>query len=334
MPITIRDVAREAGVSTATVSRALRGLGNVDASTAEHIRRVADRLDYVGSAPASRLASGRAGSVGVLTPFISRWYFATLLAGVEAVMHDAGVDLMLHRADPRGVSGALFDRRFRRSVDGVLALGLPSTSPDLAALEGWSMPVTIVGERVAGVSSVSVDDAEGARTAVQHLVNLGHRRIALIGGEHGSPYRPEIDRRQGYCDVLEAAGIEPDPALHVAGRFTTDGGAMAMDGLLALREPPTAVFAMSDEMAFGALRALRQHRMRAGADVAVVGYDGHDMSDLLDLSTIVQPVEELGSMAARDLLHRLGDTDAAPSEHVLPTKLSVRSSSLPGENLH
>lgn len=331
MTLTIRDVAREAGVSTATVSRALRGLGNVDPTTAEHVRRVADRLDYVVSPAASRLASGRTGSVAVLTPWISRWYFATLLTGIERVMQDAGIDLLLHRVGvPAAPDTPLTDRRLHSRVDGVLVLGLPATSPDVTGLRRRRLTVTLVGSRRDGMSSVSIDDAAGARVATQHLVNRGYSRIGLITGAKGhSQFLPEYSRLSGYLEVLEAAGLPPDPQLQVPGSFTVAGGEEAMNILLALRDPPDAVFAMSDEMAFGALRALARHGLQAGRDIALMGFDGHDMADILDLTTISQPVEALGEQGARDLLNRLTDHAAEPVERILPTTLRVRGSTTP-----
>lgn len=328
MAITIRDVAREAGVSTATVSRALRGLGNVDPLTRDHVRRVADRLDYVVSSPASRLASGRTGSVAVLTPSISRWYFANLLTGVERVMQEANVDLVLHTVgDPTGSFQTLPERRLRSRVDGVLVLGLLPTSPDVADLLSRNFPLTWVGVRVKGVSSVCIDDTEGARVATQHLVNRGHKRVGLISGRIGpGPLLPEINREAGYVEVLQAAGLTEDPALQVPGHFTTAGGEVAMNALLAQACPPSAVFAMSDEMAFGAMRALRRHGLRVGVDLALVGFDGHDMADLLDLTTVSQPVEQLGEEAACGLLACLGDPNGEWQEQTLPTSLQVRGS--------
>jgi LacI family repressor for deo operon, udp, cdd, tsx, nupC, and nupG len=331
MSLTIRDVAREAGVSTATVSRALRGLGNVDPATAEHVRRVADRLDYVVSPAASRLASGRTGSVAVLTPWISRWYFATLLTGIERVMQEAAIDLLLHRVGAPLVPGApSADRRLHSRVDGVLVLGLPATSPHVTSLRRRRLTVTLVGSRREGMASVSIDDAAGARVATQHLVNLGYTQIGLITGAKGhSQFLPESNRLAGYLEVLQAAGLPDDPQLQVPGSFTIAGGEEAMNILLALRDPPDAVFAMSDEMAFGALRALRRHGLQAGRDIALVGFDGHDMADLLDLTTISQPVEELGEQGARELVNRLSDPACEPIERLLPTTLRVRGSTAP-----
>ncbi len=328
MAITIRDVAREAGVSTATVSRALRGLGNVDPVTREHIRRVADRLDYVISPTASSLASGRTGSVAVVTLSISKWYFATLLAGVERVMQEADVDVLLHTVRDLAVaSPALAERRIRSRVDGVLVLGVPPESPDVTGLVGRGFPMIVVGSRITGVSSVAIDDQDGARSATQHLVNLGHRRIGVIGGRPGpGPFLPELDRLTGYLEVLGAAGLCVEPRLQVPGNFTLAGGEEAMNSLLALSEPPTAVFAMSDEMAFGAMRALRRHGLRAGPDLALVGFDGHDMVDLLELSTVSQPVVDLGEQGARELLALLACPGKECTERTLATSLQVRGS--------
>lgn len=331
MTITIRDVAREAGVSTATVSRALRGLGNVDPVTREHICRVADRLDYVISPTASRLAGGRTGAVAVLSPHISKWYFATALAGVERVMRESDIDLLVHTVgDSPYPQPTLAERRMRSRVDGVLVLGTLGDSADVSALVERRLPLALIGTRRQGVSSVAIDDVEAARMGTQHLVNLGHRRIGLIGGRPGNaPFQPEEDRRAGFTEVLEAAGLCVDPRLQAPGNFTTAGGEDAMNTLLAQSAPPTAVFALSDEMAYGAMRALRRHGMRAGHDLALVGFDGHDMADLMELSTVSQPVEDLGEQGARNLLAVLAAPDGEGEERILPTTLQVRASSAP-----
>jgi len=326
--MTIRDVAREAGVSTATVSRALRGLPNVDPITREHVRRVADRLDYVISPAASRLASGRAGSIAVITPFVARWYFSKVLNGVEKVLQRSDLDLLLYSTgDPSEPHRVPPHRRLRRRVDAVMVIGLPVDVPDVQELLDLDLPVTLIGSRSAGVSSVSIDDVEGARMATQHLVNLGHERIGLISGRPlPTPFLPENDRLAGYSQALAASGLQADPALQVPGFFTIEGGEHAMTAQLAQRTPPTAVFAMSDEMAFGALRALRRHGLQPGADVSVVGFDGHEMADLLDLTTVCQPAEEIGSVAARCLLDLLDHPEHVPQALRLPTQMYVRGS--------
>jgi len=331
MGMTIRDIAREAGVSTATVSRALRGLPNVDPVTRAKVQSVAERLDYVVSPAASRLASGRAGSIAVISPFVARWYFATVLSGVERVLQRSDLDLLLFSVgDPSETHRVPPHRKLRRRVDAFLIIALEAASPDLRELFEFDLPITLIGSQREGVASVSIDDVVGGRTATQHLINLGHRRIAIISGRQlPSPFTPERDRYRGYLEALESAGLTPEPGFVTHGYFTVEGGADAMTSLLALPEPPTAVFAISDEMAFGALRALRRHGLQAGRDVSIVGFDGHDMADLLDLTTVVQPVEELGAQAARALLDRVLDPSSEPRQVQLATKLVVRGSSGP-----
>ncbi len=329
MGMTIRDIAREAGVSTATVSRALRGLPNVDPVTLARVLAVAERLDYVVSPAASRLASGRAGSIAVITPFVARWYFATVLSGVERVLQRSDLDLLLFSVgDPSEVHRTPSHRRLRKRVDAFLVLALEAESPDVRELFDLDMPVTLIGTSHDGFSSVSIDDVDGGRTATQHLLNQGHTHIALISGRPlPSPFTPERDRYKGYLDALAAADLAPEPGFITHGYFTVEGGAAAMTSLLSLPEPPTAVFVISDEMAFGALRALRQHGLRPGEDVSIVGFDGHNMADLLDLSTVVQPVEELGACAAQALLDTINDPELKPTQELLPTQLVVRGSS-------
>jgi len=331
MTLTIRDIAREAGVSTATVSRALRNLPNVDPATAERVRRVAERMDYVVSPAASRLASGRAGAIGVITPFVARWYFSRVISAIEGVLADSDLDLLLVRvgdpAEPHRIPPV---RRLRKRVDGFLVLALDDQSHEVRDLFELGLPVSLIGSEHAGVASVNIDDVAGAEMMTQHLINQGHRRIGIIGGRPlPSPFAPDRDRYVGFERALSKAGIAMDPAREAFGWFTVDGGEQAMNQLLARPEPPTAVFAISDEMAFGALRSLRAHGLRVGEDIALAGFDGHEMSELLDLSTIVQPIDEIGCTAAQGLLDQIDGAQLAGQENqVLPVKLVVRASTM------
>ena len=314
MAMTIRDIAREAGVSTATVSRALRGLPNVDPVTREQVRQVAERLDYVVSPAASRLASGRAGSIAVITPYIARWYFAPGALGHRG--RAAGLrarPAALEHRRPGETGHVPPHRKLRRRVDGFLVISLPTETEGVSEIFDLDQPVVLIDTDHDGCSSIGIDDVAGARMAVQHLINLGHERIALISGRpRPTPFRPEDNRFIGYRDTMVEAGLRIDPDLEACGHFTIEGGERAMTTLLARANPPTAVFAMSDEMAFGALRSLRAHGLEPGRDVSVVGFDGHEMSEHLDLTTVVQPVEEIGARAARLLLERLDDPQAPP----------------------
>ncbi|EST39471.1 hypothetical protein N566_01825, partial [Streptomycetaceae bacterium MP113-05] len=163
-------------------------------------------------------------------------------------------------------------------------------------------------------------------TAVRHLINLGHRRIGLITGVAHDPRRfaSPILRRDAYRAALQAAGIPHDPSLEATGHFGIEEGAAAMAQLLTLPDPPTAVFAESDEMAFGALRTLGRMRLRCPEDVSVIGFDDHETAHLMDLTTIAQPVLEQGALLARMVLNAHAGTCGEPSDTVLPTRLVVR----------
>lgn len=330
MSITIRDVAQAAGVSTATVSRALRGLPHVDPETRERVRRVAQEMDYVVSPSASRLASGRTGTVAVITPFIDRWFFSTVLSGISDVLQAREVDLIVFEVgDPSTSPGLPTERRLRGRADGMIVVTLPTDAPRVADLLEIGLPASFIGATWPGVPSVCIDDAAAARTATQHLINLGHQRIGIISG------RPQASTSQGnrslgYREAMTGAGLDTESTLEAHGYFTVPGGEAAMTALLSQPNPPTAVFAMSDDMAFGAIRSLQRHGIRPGSDIAIASIDGHDLAELLDLTTVGQPVADMGRMAAEALLGRmLGTEDDGPRDVVVPTTLVVRGSTVP-----
>lgn len=339
MAITIRDVADAAGVSTATVSRALRGLPHVDPQTRAKVEKVAREMDYVVSPSASRLASGRTGTIAVIAPFIARWFFATVLSGVESVLQSSDIDLLVFEVgDPATTYRVPPEQRLRGRVDGLLVVSLPSDEAAVADLLSLGLPVSLIGSAAPGVPSVSIDDVTAGRVATQHLINIGHERIGIITGQpNPTGFTPAEDRRRGYRTALDEAGLEYRPGFEGYGYFTVAGGEQAMTGLLALAQPPTAVFAASDEMGFGAIRALQRHGLRPGHDVAVIGVDGHDLSDLLDLSTVVQPVRDLGRMATESLLAQLrlppADRSQIAQATSVPTTLVVRGSTVPSAEM-
>ncbi|WP_410641099.1 LacI family DNA-binding transcriptional regulator [Amycolatopsis sp. lyj-346] len=327
----IRDVARQAHVSTATASRALRGLPSVTAETRARVERVAAELDYVIPFNASSLASGRTNSVGIVVPFVSRWFFGTVIAGAETVLREAGLDLVVYGVPDEASRARFFDRMpVRRRVDALLVLSLPPAPREADALRALQVPVVLVGSTAEGLSAVGIDDLAAATQAVRHLTELGHRRIGLLGETDPPPHgftTPGL-RRRGYLRALAEAGIEPAAGLEAAGGFTAAAGETAMERLLARPSPPSAVFAMSDEMAFGALRALHRARVAVPGEVSVIGFDDHELAAALDLSTIAQPVFAQGERAAGLLLDQLR-RQAPPTDVVLPTELVHRGTTGP-----
>ncbi|MGI8901659.1 MAG: LacI family DNA-binding transcriptional regulator, partial [Nocardioides sp.] len=302
----IKDVAREVGVSTATVSRALRGLPRVSEETRLRVVSVAERLDYVASPQAASLASGQTRAVGVIVPFVTRWFYGSVVHGAEELLRDAGYDLLLYNlaGDHEARHRVFRTHLLRKRVDAVMVLSLTPTDEEIASLARLDRPVAIVGARVPGWSSVRIDDVVTANIAVQHLVDLGHSRIGYVGGslENQLDFAAPLDRLTGYRSALAAAGLRLDPAWEVASDFTVRGGLAATRLLLEAAPRPTAIFAASDEMAIGAVHAVREAGLRVPEDVSVVGIDDHEMAEFFELTTVAQPVHEQGRLAARLLL--------------------------------
>jgi LacI family transcriptional regulator, repressor for deo operon, udp, cdd, tsx, nupC, and nupG len=337
MAASIEDVARLAGVSIATVSRALRGLPDIATATRAWVLAAADELDYIASPFAARLASGRSATVGAVVPFINRWFFAEVIDTVETALRKAGYDLLLYNlGDEAGRSRFFEVMPMRKRVDAVVVISLVLSDKEFDALDALGEPVALLGLERTGFLSVRIDDVHGAQQAVEHLLALGHRRIGLIGGDTDDPMRftPPLRRRDGYRDALRAAGIELDPALEVLGYFTVEGGSQAAEALLALPERPTAIFAESDEMAYGALRSIRRANLSVPADVAVIGFDDQVNAELMDLSTVRQPVAEQALDIAERLIAVMADPDAERDAVVLPTQVVVRGSTDPARSVY
>jgi DNA-binding LacI/PurR family transcriptional regulator len=330
LPVRIEDVARAAGVSTATVSRALRGLPSVSAETQQAVRRAAAELGYVVSRSASSLASGRTMTVGVVTPYVGRWYFATLIEAVERELRRVGYDALLV-----GVGASMTDDpkpfradELRGRVDGLVILTAPLTGQELDGVRGLTVPMVFIGAGTTGMMSVRVDDLSIGRTATEHLIGLGHRRIAYVGGdpEDHRNFAAPLDRRAGWLSALRTAGIDPPPAYAEISDFTAATGRQATERLLALREPPTAVFAASDDIAFGVLCAAQAAGCNVPTDLSVIGVDDHELSETLGLTTIAQPVAEQGRIAAQLVLAVVGGDLSHRHEHrVMETTLLERA---------
>lgn len=324
----IVDVARVAGVSTATVSRALRGLPNVTAATRERVQRAADELGYVPSPSASSLASGRTRTIGLITPWVAHWFFANVIEGAERALRVEEFDALLYSFE---VSREAPRRRLdpdvlRRRVDGVLVVGLPLEPEEVAAIEDLGYPVVFVGAGAPGQVTVGLDDVGTARRAVAHLADRGHRVIAHLSGEPDDvlPWSPALRRAEGWRAELLARGLD-GTGLEVHGHFDVAGGRASTHVLLDRRPDVTAVFAASDEMAMGALLALRDRGLRVPQDISVVGVDGHDMGEHLGLTTMAQNAHDQGVTAASMLLEMITGAPV-PREVVFPTVLVDRGS--------
>ena len=261
MTASIHDVARAAGVSTATVSRALRGLPNVSARTREAVRSAAQDLEYVASLNASNLASGRTRAMGVIVPSVSQWFYTSVVEGIDAELRATGYDMVLFNlgGEPATVTACCTGRSIRKKTDTLIALCMDFSADERYQLASTGLPTLVVGGVVRGLRHVGVDEVSVAREATQYLIDLGHRQIAYIGGENDDRLNPRVhlNRQKGYQQALAAAGIEADPRWSLEGKFKLEASRQAMLSLLDSGVTlPTAVFAASDEMAVGAMLAL------------------------------------------------------------------------------
>jgi len=324
------DIARLAGVSMATTSRALKNAPGVAPATRERVHRIAEDLAYVVSPEASGLSGGSTGRIGVVVPSLSRWFFGEMLEGIESVLSARGLDLLLYRiGDAR--ERADFFRRLpaRRKVDAVLVVGVPVNDTEQERLALINVGIAAAGGQYAPYPYASIDDYAAGRQAVDHLLFLGHRRIAMIDAIDPNETSWPVDgRARAYTEALSEAGVALDEDLFVRVAWGPVAGAEAMARLLSLREPPTAVFTHSDELAFGALRTLRRAGLRVPEDISVIGVDDHPLAEQLDLSTVHQDVRQQGESAAR-LAVGLLTGDPVPGQTLLPTHLVLRGSTGP-----
>lgn len=328
--VNMADVARRAGVSVATVSRAMRGLPGVGEETRARILEIAQELAYVISPEASRLSGGLTGRVGVVVPRTASWFYGEMLAAIEQKLRAADLDVLLYQVSDPAVRRRFFlDLPTRRKVDGVVLIALPLPQDEVERLDLIGVEVVVAGGRVRDFPHVEVDDRAIARDAVAHLAELGHERIALIrstiyGDEH---WAPDTLRQEGYLQGLEAAGIAVRDEYIVSVPFTPHDGATGAAALLALPEPPTAILCFSDEIAFGALQGARAAGARVPEDVSIIGIDDHPLAEAMGLTTIRQDVTAQGERAAEMILARLQHLPVA--DVVEPHQLVRRSTTAP-----
>ena len=330
--VTLDAVARAAGVSRATVSRVVNGNPKVTPVVRHAVERAVGRLGYVPNPAARSLVTRRSGFIALVIPeqttsLFGDPFFPRLLAGISSELAASNVQLVLMIA--KGSAQSRAEAYVAAGhVDGALLASLHGDDllPDRLRTRG--VPVVVGGRPPTSSTSsyVDVDNEFGARTAVEHLLAGRRRRVATITGPLDMPVG--IDRRAGYWLALAAAGILQDDGLEADGHFTQEGGAMAMRAILARHPDVDAVFAASDLMAVGAIRALLAAGLSVPGDVAVVGFDDIRLAELVvpSLTTVRQDMVGIGNAAARALVEQIEDSDATPPVLTLPVELVVRES--------
>ena len=326
----IVEIAKRAGVSAATVSRALRGLHHVHAKTRAKIIEAALALDYPLRADLlPRGTSSHTNVVGIIAPYISRWYFAQVIAGTEQALREAGMDLLLYNFSRSDARQRVFQpKQLIGKVDALIVVSMPPTEAEFKWIMGTGIPISLIGTTHDGCASVVIDDVEGARQATQHLIDLGHRKIALVGGGpldiFGFPVHEM--RKQGFLKAHNESGIEWNSRYEAIGDFTQNISSLAMEKLLDLKVPPTAVFCESDEMAYGVLETLKRRGIKVPDEISLIGFDNHEMAEFVDLTTVAQPVHFMGQMAATSIMAKINRPDSELLKFVVPTSLILRGS--------
>jgi len=330
---TIRDVARRAGVSVATVSRVVNDRPDVSQETRDAVMEVVRAMSFTTNRSARGLSKGRTGLVGCTIPYVLGDYYASILSGATEALHEQEMRAVLcptrHEHDREA---ALVERLLRGTTDGAI-LVLPSESAEeLGDLESQGFPFVVIDAPMPlpeRVPVVSATHWAGARSATEHLLELGHRRIAIIEGRDG--WVATEERANGYQAALAGAGVLPSPELVDRGNFEIADGYEAARRLLALDDPPTAIFASNDNMAIGALHAAAELGFSVPEQLSIVGFDDSELSRVVTpaLTTVRQPLEEMGRMAV-SLLSRLIDGQRVETLRIeLATRLVVRRSTAP-----
>ncbi|TDW30416.1 LacI family DNA-binding transcriptional regulator [Cryobacterium psychrophilum] len=334
----IEDVARLAGVSTATVSRTLSGRGPVKPATRLKVEAAAGELGYVVSASASSLASGRTKNIGVVVPFLGSWFFSSVVEGAQRALLRNGYDLTLYNLSGGGDERASVFEHFllRQRLDAVIAVSLELTEHEVDRLHAVGKPIVGVGVGGPsnGVRTLTIDDAAVARRATEHLLALGHTRIGHVGGskELDLDFHLPTNRRLGYEGALEAAEIAVSVDLFEPANFTMRGGYQATRRLLERDDGrPSAIFAASDEMAIGCILAARDLGLSVPHDVSVIGIDDHNLADFFGLTTMAQFPQAQGEKAVDILMEQLHPRPHEPGDLNLPMpfELITRSSTAP-----
>ncbi len=327
MAVTIYDVARTAGVGIGTVSRVLNNSEKVKDTTRQKVLEAIEQLNFKPDPIARSMSLGRTNSIGIIVPFFTRPFFIEVLKGVQAATMLPGLDLVLFDVKNNYQRDHYFTQLpMRRKVDGLLVISL---SPDEAAVARFheaNLPTVLVDAYHPQLTSIVVNNVDGSYRAVKALIEKGHRRIGFINGviEGNFKFNQANDRLIGLHRAFGEVNIEFEPELVLATDWSRQGGKQAALQFLNLPHPPTAIFAASDIQAFGVLEAVRSLKLRVPEDVAVMGYDGIELAELLDLSTVQQPMHLMGELAVGRLIEHISNPHRPPELIRLDTTLQER----------
>ena len=332
MAITIYDLAREAGVGIGTVSRCLNNHPSVSPETRAKVLAVAKRLSYQPHPYAQRLASKKTNTISTIIPFFTNYFFVEVLQGVQDKAAELGFDLILYGVNNPAQAEHYLRRSLHRGhVDGVMFFSMTFPESFVAKFEQMSLPMVLVDAHHERFDSLRVQNKEGAMRATQHLISLGHRNIAMINATLEN--EPARERLEGYRAALDQAGLpfSRDTVLTASidrqDGFNREAGYTSMKELSkcsSMRNPVTAVFVSSDVQAIGALEAARELGIRVPEDIAMVSFDDIELARHAQLSTMRQPMHEMGSLAVEKLQARIKDPLKSPTLTTFLPELIIR----------
>jgi len=333
---TMQDVAQKAGVSVATVSRVLNGSDKVVEETRERVMLACKELDYTLHLAAQRLRLGKTNTICVILPFLTLPSIVERLRGVQEALLESKYDLIpFSVGSPEMRDSRVYDLSNRSRTDGLLIISMPINDQQAERLFNNDMPVVLIDSENPEFNRVNVNDQEGGRLATQHLIDLGHRKIAFISSHLENPlqFSSTLNRYHGYCQALEAYGIPVNPGYQVEGEHgRKEAEELALD-LLQQADPPTAIFASSDTKAIGILDAAKSLNIKVPEQLSVIGYDNIRDAEYLNLTTIQQPLFQAGLVGGETLLNIIDQDPTEPTEIIMPVDLIVRGTTRPPERI-
>lgn len=331
MGVTIYDIAKQADVSIATVSRVFNNSPRVSPATRERVLEVARGLNYQPHASAQSLARQNSHLISAVIPVVANYFYMEIIRGMQDALAESDYDLIVYVAPkPEAVGGQLERAMQKGRSEGMLLLSTPLSETRVKRLRASKRPVVLVDALHPDFDSISIDNRKGGYMATKYLIEAGYERVAHITISPEAP--PAKERRRGYEEALRAAGRPTDKAYIVASGkqpfgFVEESGYEAMLELLKRKPRADAVFVASDIQALGALRALKEHGLSAPDDVAVIGFDDIQISEYIGLTTLRQPIYEMGQLAVEKLLNRIRFPDHPTTNTVFSPSFVERSTS-------
>ena len=328
--ITLQKVAEHAGVSRATASLVVRGSKSISPATREKVFASMRELGYVYDRIAANLRSKSSSTVGLIIMELANSFYSELLVGIHQELSKFGQTVLLGTTfDSQASQDRLLSTMLEHRVGGIILSAVPGSSAEaVEKVRNWGIPVVLVGRKVRGVQFdfVGVDNVAGGELAVNHLLGHGHRRIAFIGGF--SKLSSWQGRKQGYDNALRQAGIVADSSLVIESPATLQCGTEVIERVMAVANPPTAVFCYNDAIAFGAMMKLKEMGIIPGRDVAIMGFDDIPEAAIFTpkLSTISSAIRLMGAHAATLLHSRIEGLDSEPQNVIVEPKLVIRES--------